>query len=87
MTSSLNSILLRRETQYRHWFNKWGVRRRTVVAEKDEIVAALGRKARPGTSTSDVTLDPDKAVDKKQIKRYLKDHIRHHKADPMSPGV
>ena len=79
-----------RESQYRHWFNKWGVRRRILVAEKDQIVAALGKRARPGESTSNVTLNSDnadKAVDKKQLKRYLKDQIRHHQVEPMWPGV
>jgi hypothetical protein len=76
-----------RETSYRHHFNKWGVRRRIRGTEKEDIVAALGRRARPETSTSQVTLDSDKAVDKKQMKRYLKDQIRHHNAQPISPGV
>ncbi|KAK4039018.1 hypothetical protein C8A01DRAFT_47468 [Parachaetomium inaequale] len=75
------------ETQYRHRFNKWGVRRRILVDEKKEITAALGRRTRPEMSTSHVTLDPDKAVDKKRMKRYLNGQIRDHKAEPMSPGA
>ncbi|KAH6613493.1 hypothetical protein F5144DRAFT_616419 [Chaetomium tenue] len=80
-------ILLRSENQYRHRFSKWGVRRRTVVDEKEQITSALGRRTHAEMSTSHVTLDPDKEVDKKQMKRYLNDQIRHHKAEPMSPGV
>ncbi|KAK4141974.1 uncharacterized protein C8A04DRAFT_38633 [Dichotomopilus funicola] len=75
------------ETQYRYHLSKWGVRRRTHGAEKEEITAALGRRTHSSMSTSDVTLDPDKAVDKKQMKRYLKDQIRHHKAEVGLPGV
>jgi hypothetical protein len=78
---------MRRVTSYRHHFNKWSVRRRIRGTEKEDIMAALGRRARPETSTSHVTLDSDKAVDKKQMKRYLKDQIRHHNTEPMSPGV
>ena len=88
--SSFADLTWFRESQYRHWFNKWGVRRRILGAEKDQIVAALGKRARPGASTSNVTLNSDntaKAVDKKQLKRYLKDQIRHHQVEPMWPGV
>ncbi|KAH6621544.1 hypothetical protein B0J18DRAFT_467119 [Chaetomium sp. MPI-SDFR-AT-0129] len=75
------------ETQYRYHLSQWGVRRRTHGAEKEEITAALGRRTHLSMSTSDVTLDPYKAVDKKQMKRYLKDQIRHHKAEVGLPGV
>ncbi|KAK0631483.1 hypothetical protein B0T14DRAFT_532220 [Immersiella caudata] len=75
------------ETQYRHHFNKWGVRRRIVKREKDDIVAALGRRSHPGISTSNVTLGVDKGVDKKQLKRYLSGQIRQHAPVDMSLGV
>ncbi|KAK3899559.1 hypothetical protein C8A05DRAFT_46405 [Staphylotrichum tortipilum] len=75
------------ETQYRTWFNKWGVRRRTLATEKEDIASALGKRTHPGTSTSDVTLNPDKPVNKKQLTRYLKDQIHHHQPELMRPGV
>ncbi|KAK3899068.1 hypothetical protein C8A05DRAFT_18445, partial [Staphylotrichum tortipilum] len=66
---------------------KWGVRRRTLTTEKNAIASALAKRTHPGTSTSDVTINTDKAVDKKQLKRYLNDQIRHHQPEPMGPGV
>ncbi|KXX82411.1 hypothetical protein MMYC01_201360 [Madurella mycetomatis] len=78
------------ESQYRRWFRQWGVRKRTLTSEKNDIVNALGKRPGPETSTSNVKLsydDFDKTVDKKQMRRYLSDKIRHHTAEPMSPGV
>ncbi|GAB1317651.1 hypothetical protein MFIFM68171_07861 [Madurella fahalii] len=78
------------ESQYRRWFRQWGVRKRTLTSEKNDIVHALGRRPGPETSTSSVKFahhDFDKAVDKKQMKRYLNDQIRHHTAESMSPGI
>lgn len=79
-----------RETQYRRWFRQWGIRKRTLAAEKNEIVAALGRRKNPETSTSNVNLNQggcSKAVDTKQLKRYIKDTIRHQEVVTMAPGA
>jgi hypothetical protein len=78
------------ETQYRRWFREWGVRKRVVGDEKIDIVNALGRRKRDDTSTSNVLITQDnieKEVDKKQLKRHLRDRIRHHHVEAMSPGV
>ncbi|KAK3896495.1 hypothetical protein C8A05DRAFT_20534, partial [Staphylotrichum tortipilum] len=75
------------ETQYRTWFNKWGVRRRTLSTEKEDIVSALGKRTHLGTSISDVTINTDKPVDKKQLTRCLKDQMHDHQPKPMMPGV
>jgi hypothetical protein len=76
-----------RESEYPGWFNKWGVRKRIHTAEKEDIVTALGKRTHPETSTSNVTLDRGKAVDKRQMRRYLGDQVRRHRAEPMWPGV
>ncbi|KAK3375765.1 hypothetical protein B0T24DRAFT_698268 [Lasiosphaeria ovina] len=60
---------------------------RILKKEKDDIVAAPGRRSHPGTSTSNVTLGLDKGIDKKQLKRYLSGQIRHHVAVEMLLGV
>ncbi|KAI0886531.1 uncharacterized protein GGS22DRAFT_158100 [Annulohypoxylon maeteangense] len=78
------------ETQYRTKFRKWGVRKRILTSEKEEVVNALGKRTHPGTSTSNVTLhqnDFEKSLDTKQLKRYIKDRIRHHTVETMAPGA
>ncbi|KAM7217639.1 hypothetical protein V8F06_007023 [Rhypophila decipiens] len=73
--------------QYRHRFKKWDVHKRTFTREKDEIVNALGKRSRSHATTSDITLDHGKPVNKKQLQRYLKDQIRHGEAEPLTPGA
>jgi len=75
------------ETQYRRWFRQWGVRKRILATEKQDIVGVLGRRNRADASTSNVTLGNDKQVDKKQLKRHLKDEIRHRAVEKVTPGV
>ncbi len=75
------------ETQYRRWFREWGVRKRTLATEKQDIVSVLGRRSRADASTSNVTLGNDKQVDKKQLKRHLKDEIRRRAVEAVTPGV
>ncbi|KAK2015768.1 hypothetical protein LZ32DRAFT_526181 [Colletotrichum eremochloae] len=76
--------------QYRHRFKKWGIRKRTIKEEKEGIVKTLGKRNRAGASTSDVTIYQGgltKEVDKKQLKRFLNDEIRHQVAMPLFPGA
>jgi len=73
--------------QYRHRLKQWDVRKRTLTSEKDDIVNAFGKRSSSHATTSDITLDHGKQVDKKQLKRYLKDQIRHGEVEPMSPGA
>ncbi|KAK1979588.1 hypothetical protein LZ30DRAFT_797630 [Colletotrichum cereale] len=75
---------------YRHRLQKWGIRKRTITKEKEEIVNALGKRNRSGASTSDVTIYQGrlmKEVDKKQLKRFLNDKIRRQVVMPLFPGT
>lgn len=81
---------LRRVHQYRHRFKKWDIRKRTTTTEKKAIVATLGKRPRAGASTSNLTIHQGgitKEVDKKQIKRFLKDEIRRHAVETLFPGM
>ena len=75
------------ETQYRRWFREWGVRKRTLATEKQDIVSALGRRTRPDTSTPEVTLGDNKQLDKKQLKRHINDSIRTDRPPSIRPGL
>ncbi|EFX00225.1 hypothetical protein CMQ_7227 [Grosmannia clavigera kw1407] len=78
------------ETQYKRKFRPWCIRKRTLATEKNDIVSVLGKRARPGMSTSDVTLSQGglaKSVDSKQLKRHVHSQIRHYKVEPLVPGV
>ncbi|KAJ0165492.1 hypothetical protein CTA2_11093 [Colletotrichum tanaceti] len=74
--------------QYRHRLKKWDIRKRTTTQEKDDIVAVVGKRSHAGASTSAVTIHQGglmKEVDKKQLKRFLNDKIRHQLVEPLSP--
>ncbi|KAI4861148.1 hypothetical protein F4820DRAFT_461178 [Hypoxylon rubiginosum] len=77
--------------QYRHRFNKWDVKKRITTEEKGAVISALGkRRLREGVSTSDATLNQggfEKAVDKKQLKRYIDESIRKSEPLTWSPGL
>jgi len=75
------------ETQYRRWFREWGIRKRILTTEKKEIVSVLGRRGRDDGRTPNVILGDDKELDKKQLKRHLKDQIRSFKVQVATPGV
>ncbi|KAL7619752.1 hypothetical protein AAE478_010294 [Parahypoxylon ruwenzoriense] len=70
---------------------KWDIKKRTTAEEKDAIINAVGkRRQRDGVSTSNVTVlqgGVEKAVDKKQIKRYINDSIRHAVPLVSRPGM
>jgi len=85
----LTAFVCHSETQYRRWFRGWGVRKRTLTNEKEDIIRLLGRRTRTdaSTSTPKVTLGDDKEVDKKQLKRHIKDEIRHRAVVAVAPGV
>ncbi len=72
-----------RTHQYRYHFRQWGIKKRITASEKQDVITALGKRMRSDTTTEDVMLtnsdgDLRKEVDKKQLKRYLQDQIRHH---------
>ncbi|CAH0057259.1 unnamed protein product [Clonostachys solani] len=78
------------ESQYKRWFTEWGIRKRTLGKEKRDIVAVLGKRQRPGQSTSSVTLqqgNSDKHIDKKQLVRHLKSEIQTYENCKIAPGV
>ncbi|CAH0040157.1 unnamed protein product [Clonostachys rhizophaga] len=78
------------ESQYKRWFTEWGIRKRTHGTEKRDIVSVLGKRQRPGQSTSNVTLqqgNSDKHIDKKQLVRYLKSEIQGYNNCKVAPGV
>ncbi|RYP76358.1 hypothetical protein DL771_001797 [Monosporascus sp. 5C6A] len=67
-------------SQYRYQFKKWGIKKRITSKEKDAIINAHGKRLRPGSSLSQISIDEggfDKSVDKKALKRYIGDRIRH----------
>jgi hypothetical protein len=76
-----------RGNQLEYNLRRWNVRRRILNSEKDDVTTALGKRIRAGTSTSDVTLQEGKPIDKKQLKRHLQDKIRRYVVEPMVPGV
>ncbi|RYP20950.1 hypothetical protein DL765_002487 [Monosporascus sp. GIB2] len=67
-------------SQYRYHFKKWGIKKRITSKEKDAIINAQGKRLGPGSSLSQISIDEggfDKRVDKKALKRYIGDQIRH----------
>ncbi|VUC32914.1 unnamed protein product [Clonostachys rosea] len=78
------------ESQYKRWFREWGVQKRTLETEKRDIVSALGKRRRPGQSTSNVTIrrgNSDKHIDKKQLVRYVKSEMQAYQNCEIAPGV
>ncbi|KAI5460096.1 hypothetical protein BGZ63DRAFT_490428 [Mariannaea sp. PMI_226] len=78
--------------QYRYYFKKWDIKKRTTREEKTAVITALGkRRLRDGVSTSDAAIvqgGVQKAVDKKQLKRHIQDNIRHDvTAARLRPGL
>ncbi|KAH7117482.1 hypothetical protein EDB81DRAFT_701814 [Dactylonectria macrodidyma] len=62
-------------TEYPPRFRAWGVAKRTVNSVKEDIMSALGRRKRPGTSTSQVIVhqgSQDLPFDAKKFRRHLK---------------
>jgi hypothetical protein len=83
-------ITASRPTQYRYHFRKWEIKKRITSEEKDAAINALGKRMRPGASTSLITFrdgDVEKPVDTKQLKRYINDHIRHDQELKLAGGV
>ncbi|KAK7417477.1 hypothetical protein QQX98_004597 [Neonectria punicea] len=77
-------------SEYPTRFRAWNVSKRTEKQVKDEITSALGRRKRPGTSTSQVVIqqgDQAKPLDTKKLKRYLKDKKLSHPVEAIVPGL
>lgn len=69
-----------RPSQYRYRFRQWGIKKRITTEEKYAIINAYGKRLQPGSSLSQVSINEggiNKGVDKKALKRYIGDCIRH----------
>lgn len=66
---------------------KWNVRRRIRSRGKDNVINALGKRARTAANISHATLQAGKPVDAKQLERHVRDKIRRHVVEPIAPGV
>ncbi|WYZ35916.1 hypothetical protein EsH8_X_000563 [Colletotrichum jinshuiense] len=78
--------------QYSYRLRKWDIKKRVPKEQKKDIVAVLGKRNHPSASTSDVTIrqghgSVTKEVDKKQLKRFLNDCIRHEPNEFLRPGT
>lgn len=82
--------LLSRQSEYPPRFRAWNVNKRIEKDVKDDITSALGRRKRPGTSTSQVAIQQNgrnKPFDVKKLKRHLKDKGRSNPVESLAPGL
>lgn len=76
-------------TEYPHHFRRWNVGKRIVGDVKNDITSALGRRKRPGTSTSHVTIEQNgrsKPFEAKKLKRHLNTMVARP-AEAIAPGL
>ncbi|KAI0532514.1 hypothetical protein GGR58DRAFT_489887 [Xylaria digitata] len=75
-------------SEYPQRFRLWKVNnRRSVKSEKDDVTYALGKRKRPGTSTSQVSSHGEPFSPEK-LRRYLKEETRrHHAVQIVTPGI
>ncbi|KAK3362176.1 hypothetical protein B0T24DRAFT_690906 [Lasiosphaeria ovina] len=80
-------------THYRYRFKQWGVRKRMVKKEKDEIIMRHAKRAREAASTSSLAIVHGEFAKemtetrKKQLKRYIGDQIRHKPEPDLASGI
>lgn len=82
--------LFSRQSEYPPRFRAWNVNKRIEKDVKDDITSALGRRKRPGTSTSQVIIhqsDRNKPFDVKKLKRHLMDKGRSRPVEVLAPGL
>lgn len=75
---------------YRYRFRTWGIKKRTTTKEKESIISAYGKRLRPGSSLSQISIhegDVEKKVDKKALKRYIGDTVRRENALGLYSGM
>ncbi|KFA81133.1 hypothetical protein S40288_01016 [Stachybotrys chartarum IBT 40288] len=73
--------------QYRNHFQKWGTSKN---ANHIETTKALGKRKRPGTSTSLVTIEKNgksAPLEPKKLARYLKSRAADTPVEPLTPGI
>ncbi|KAH7007568.1 hypothetical protein EDB80DRAFT_718854 [Ilyonectria destructans] len=78
------------QSEYPPRFRAWNVNKRIEKDVKDDITSALGRRKRPGTSTSQVIIhqsDRNKPFDVKKLKRHLMDKGRCRPVEVLAPGL
>ncbi|KAH6974421.1 hypothetical protein BKA56DRAFT_634330 [Ilyonectria sp. MPI-CAGE-AT-0026] len=78
------------QSEYPPRFRAWNINKRIEKDVKDDITSALGRRKRPGTSTSQVTIQQsgrNKPFDVKKLKRHLKDKGRSNPVESLAPGL
>jgi hypothetical protein len=78
------------ESQYPHWFRKWGVSDRRLTKELvEEIAMALSRHSKRGMSTSRVAIkreSQEEPLDTRKAKRHLKSRDSAIPPEGMQPG-
>ncbi|CAM1511898.1 Fc.00g094110.m01.CDS01 [Cosmosporella sp. VM-42] len=75
---------------YRYRFRKWGIKKSTSTKVKLQIIKRHAKRSREDASTSDITVvrgGHEKGIDKKKLKRYLKDQIRHREQPMLQGGI
>jgi hypothetical protein len=90
----LISISCCRPHHYRYQLGKkWKIKKSITTEQKEEVLSVLGKRARPGASTSDVTIIEGseykvrKTVDKTNLQRYIKDQMRQDQDLFLTSGV
>ncbi|KAH6889439.1 hypothetical protein B0T10DRAFT_513945 [Thelonectria olida] len=76
-------------SEYPHHFREWKVINRVTTEVKDNISSALGRRKRPGTSTSQVSIQQggcSKEYAPNQLKRHLKGMVPRP-VEAIAPGL
>ncbi|KAH7310689.1 hypothetical protein B0I35DRAFT_439540 [Stachybotrys elegans] len=76
--------------EYRNHFRQWNVAKRLVRDEKEDVASALGRRKRPGTSTSLVQVqhgDQTQSFSPRKLARYITGKMNHRLPEPMMPGL
>jgi len=79
-----------RPEAYKHRFRRWGIKKRITTQEKNSIIKRHSKRTRADASTSDITIIQgglEKAVDRKQLKRYIGDQIRRRPERMMLIGT
>ena len=67
-----------------------GIKKRTLTTEKEAIYRAVEKRKHVCASTSNLVIEQGgrtKAVDAKQLRRSLKQQIRHVAVEAMVPGA
>ncbi|KAI0193028.1 hypothetical protein EV127DRAFT_468559 [Xylaria flabelliformis] len=77
-------------TEYRSHFRRWNISKRVVKDIKDDVVFALAKRKRPGTSTSHITVfegGRNKQLHPNKLVRHLKEQRRNRPIKTITPGL